>query len=347
MMFLHALGNGTLPDEDLHQDKKQCTKIERIGIGAKAIYLNGFFLDRAYYIPFSQVRRIYKRVALSKGGYTGKGLFASIPYLVVEYDHSSEKQVQFRYEQLVDAALEEIGARFPSIPLHSEEAERRLREAEEAEAKRYKKNLSPQARHTIACLNKAELRLEARPELYRALTKAARTKRMVGYTNPFYRHLFYLILLASAAALFFGLYLYRERPNFSTCFVLFGFAAIFLSIALRVRPTGRRNKEEAELDWVRAVKDMEIYLTAGSEAQGTDPQGEGNPSFPLPPQYAHPFSLRRMIRVIREGRAESSDEVLAVLKKDLQALNSSVEVSQRDYDEVVAIKPMFLCMDYR
>ena len=85
MMFLHALGNGTLPDEDLHQDKKQCTKIERIGVGAKAIYLNGFFLDRAYYIPFSQVRRIYKRVALSKGGYTGKGLFASIPYLVVEY----------------------------------------------------------------------------------------------------------------------------------------------------------------------------------------------------------------------------------------------------------------------
>lgn len=54
-----------------------------------------------------------------------------------------------------------------------------------------------------------------------------------------------------------------------------------------------------------------------------------------------------MIRVIREGRAESSDEALAVLKKDLQALNSSVEVSQRDYDEVVAIKPMFLCMDYR
>lgn len=36
-----------------------------------------------------------------------------------------------------------------------------------------------------------------------------------------------------------------------------------------------------------------------------------------------------------------------VLKEDLKALNSSVVVEQEEYDEIVAIKPMFLVMDYR
>ena len=38
---------------------------------------------------------------------------------------------------------------------------------------------------------------------------------------------------------------------------------------------------------------------------------------------------------------------LQVLKKDLKALNSSVVVEKEEYDEVVAIKPMFLVMDYK
>ena len=56
--------------------------------------------------------------------------------------------------------------------------------------------------------------------------------------------------------------------------------------------------------------------------------------------------IERMIRVIREGRAETPADALALVKKDLQALNSSVTVSQKEYDEVVEIKPMFLNFDY-
>ena len=34
-------------------------------------------------------------------------------------------------------------------------------------------------------------------------------------------------------------------------------------------------------------------------------------------------------------------------KKDLKALNSDVVVEQEEYDEIMAIKPMFLVMDYK
>ena len=36
-----------------------------------------------------------------------------------------------------------------------------------------------------------------------------------------------------------------------------------------------------------------------------------------------------------------------MVKKDLKALNSDVEVDQEEYDEVVTVKPMFLNEDYR
>ena len=49
-----------------------------------------------------------------------------------------------------------------------------------------------------------------------------------------------------------------------------------------------------------------------------------------------------MQRVIEQGRAEEIDQALIVVKEDLKALNSEVKVSREEYDEVVAIKPMFL-----
>ena len=54
-----------------------------------------------------------------------------------------------------------------------------------------------------------------------------------------------------------------------------------------------------------------------------------------------------MIRVLREGRAQSAKEALAVVKEDLKKLNADVQVEQEEYDEVVAIKPMFLLQEYK
>ena len=73
---------------------------------------------------------------------------------------------------------------------------------------------------------------------------------------------------------------------------------------------------------------------------------ERYPEFPLPAHYAHPVVLKRMIDIIEEGRAENITEALNVLKEDLRALNSSVAVEQEEYDEIMAIKPMFLIRDY-
>ena len=41
------------------------------------------------------------------------------------------------------------------------------------------------------------------------------------------------------------------------------------------------------------------------------------------------------------------EKALEVLKSDLKALNSSVAVEQEEYDEVMAIKPMFLIREYQ
>ena len=57
--------------------------------------------------------------------------------------------------------------------------------------------------------------------------------------------------------------------------------------------------------------------------------------------------LQEMTEILKEGRAENLESALQVLKLDLKALNSNVVVEQEEYDEVVAIKSMFLVMDYK
>ena len=62
------------------------------------------------------VTRVYKRVAMSKGGFSGKGIFATLSYLVVEFD-GGQKVCNFKYEQQVDEFLSVIRAEHPSIPI--------------------------------------------------------------------------------------------------------------------------------------------------------------------------------------------------------------------------------------
>ena len=53
-----------------------------------------------------------------------------------------------------------------------------------------------------------------------------------------------------------------------------------------------------------------------------------------------------MIRSIREGRAQNAAEAAELLKADLKAATSDVTVSQEEYDEITAIKPMYLLCGY-
>ena len=52
------------------------------------------------------------------------------------------------------------------------------------------------------------------------------------------------------------------------------------------------------------------------------------------------------MEILADGRAGDIQESLEVLKQDLKAVNASVTVEQEEYDEIMAIKPIFLVMDY-
>ena len=87
------LGETSLNAEAVAADKKSCKRFGPCGVGKEALFLNSYFIDRRYYVAFSSVRRVFKRVAMSQGGFSGKGAFGAIPYLVVQYDGGKESSV--------------------------------------------------------------------------------------------------------------------------------------------------------------------------------------------------------------------------------------------------------------
>ena len=326
--------NIKLAPDVLRDDKKHCRKIGPCGIGENAVYLNSFFIDRRYYVVYADIRRVFKRVAMSKGGFSGKGAFGSIPYLVVLLSNGTEQQCNFKYEEQVDEFLNRIRRTHPEIPTVSEEAEKRLAEERLKEEARYVKDLSPVASAAIGDLKRAKSWLEDQPDIPEELSLAAKKKRSIDRMNPYYRYAALAIFLLALGSLIFGIISLLRHDGIAIYFVLFGMAFMFYTMSSQVLPTGRNNKRYAEERWQKAVASS-AALTA---------QYEG---FPVPPQYAHPASFDRMIRVIREGRAEDIDAAWEIMKSDLKAINSDVTVSQTEYDEITAIKPMFLLCEYK
>ncbi len=333
MIFKPHPLSAPLPASELEEDKKHCKKFGPCGVGEKAIYLNSFFLERRYYIPFTSVQRVYKRLAMSKGGFTGKGLFATIPYLVVEYDNGKEQQCNFKFEENVDQLLSCLEHAHPEIRLHSKEGERRLREKARREAAKRVKNLSPQAKESIRILEDCASYLGENPELSTELSISARKKRTYERSNPAYKWVALAIVLMGVCSLAYGVYTLMTQAGMAMYFLLFGLGAIFLFSSANVLPTARNNRKAVENRLAQAVQAMEDYVKT-------------YPEFPIPAHYAHPAVLRRMKEIIAQGRAETVPEALEVLKQDLKHLNSSVTVEQDEYDEVVAIKPMFLVYNY-
>ena len=326
------LGETSLNAEAVAADKKSCKRFGPCGVGKEALFLNSYFIDRRYYVTFSSVRRVFKRVAMSQGGFSGKGVFGAIPYLVVQYDSGKEKQCTFKREEDVDAMLAYIGEVHPEIPTLSVGGEQRLEQKAKEEAARYLSELTSDAQSAKEELEKAQKFLSGYPELTDQLSKAARAKRVNQHTNPAYRWVALAIVLAGAAALVYGIISWRNGGDFGMYFALFGFAAIFFFSGAHVLPTAKNNKKAVARAWEDAQANLAHVLPD---------------DFPLPARYAHPVVLTRMIRILREGRAQSADEALEVLKSDLKALNADVQVSQEEYDEVVAIKSMFLLSDYQ
>lgn len=326
------LGSVRLDKPTLSVDKKYCKRFGPCGVGEKALYLNSFFIDRRYYVALECVKRVFKRVAMSKGGFTGKGVFGSIPYLVVELEDGSQKQCNFKYEQDVDLMIAHIAKVLPGIPTRSVEAQRRLDEKMAAREAKFLKELSPKAEQTRAVLEGAKAYLQSYPTQTAELSAAAQRKRSSDRTKSAYRYVALAIMAGGAIALVYGIYLLLSGDTTGLTVTLFGLAAVFLFSGTQVIPTAKNNKKAVQKRWEESIRAMEQVLPE---------------DFPIPARYAHPIVIDRMIRVIREGRATHVKESLAVVKEDLKKLDNTVQVEQEEYDEVVAVKPMFLLQEYK
>ena len=340
MLFHPAqLGLAHLDKATLEADKKACKKIGPCGVGKKALYLNSFYIDRRYYLPYTSITRVFKRVAMSSGGFTGKGMFASMAYLVVEYDGGKQKQCNFKDERDVDKLLEVLAKEQPQIPLLSEAGAQALEKkaAEKAARKLPESELTDEARHSITQLRKAKEYLEAKPELSDELSAAERRKRAQLQSKPVYRYVALAIFVLGVAAAAYGLYsVFSHTGSYGVYFALFGFAAIFLFSSYNMLPTAHNNNNAI-------MKRADKAEAAMAEYVKHYPHG----AFPVKSWYAHPIVLKRMMDAIEEGNAVTVPEALDAVKARLKSLNADVQVEQEEYDEVVVIKALFLNHDYQ
>ena len=338
MIFRPAqLGMAKLDRLELEQDKKACRKIGPCGVGKKALYLNSFYIDRRYYLPYGSISRVFKRVAMSSGGFTGKGMFASMAYLVVEYDGGKQKQCNFKDERDVDKLLEVLAKEQPQIPLLSEAGEQALQKKEAEKAARKLPELTDEAKHSVTVLRKAKEYLEEKPELAEELSAAERRKRAQLQSKPVYRYVALAIFVMGIVSAAYGLYAVTTHTGgYGIYFALFGFAAIFLFSSYNMLPTAHNNHSAI-------MKRAEKAEAAMAEYVKHYPNG----AFPVPSRYAHPIVLKQMADAIEEGRAVTVPEALTAVESRLKSLNADVQVEQEEYDEVVVIKAMFLNHDYQ
>ena len=338
MIFRPAqLGMAKLDRLELEADKKACRKIGPCGVGKKALYLNSFYIDRRYYLPYGSISRVFKRVAMSSGGFTGKGMFASMAYLVVEYDGGKQKQCNFKDERDVDTLLALLAKEQPQIKRLSAAGEQVLEKKEAEKAARKLPELSKDAQHSLTVLKKAKEYLEAKPEIAEELSAAERRKRAQLKSKPVYKYVALIISLFGVVAAAYGIHsLLTHSGNYGIYFALFGFAAIFLFSSYNMMPTARNNNSAIMKRAEKAEAAMADYLK---------PYPHG--TFPVPSQYAHPVVLKQMMDAVEEGRAVTVPEALEAVKNRLREVNADVQVEQEEYDEIVQIKAMFLNHDYQ
>ncbi len=329
------LSREQLDVRSLKADRRACRHFGPCGVGEKALYLNSFYIDRRYYVPFTAVRRVFKRVAMSKGGFTGKGIFASIPYLVVEYDDGTEKQCNFKAEEQVDQMLAYIGQHHPGLPLISRAAQQKLEEKAREKAAKPRPVLTETAQKELSRLQSAKALLEQAPQLTLELSQANRRKRAFLRSSPAWRWAALAITLLGAGALALAMATFlKGETGTAVYFTLFGAAAIFLFSGMSVLPTAKNNKKAVLSRVDKACEAVSLYIGSC-------------PDFPVPARYAHPFVLDYMVAFVEEGKARTAAQALKLVKQYLKSLNNTVRVEQEEYDRVVAVKALFLNENYR
>lgn len=335
MSLPKPLGRETLPDDELKTDRKQADKFDQWALGQKAMYLPGRFKARAMYLPYSGIIRVFKRIGYSSAG-NGKGLFSPVLFMVVQYDDGKEFQSSWKYIQEADKMMDELRELHPKISLMSPAGEEKEKEKREQEERMRTKELPEEVRRNIKTLQEAKRTLEKRPGLYEKLVVSARLKRRRDLIRPAYEAVAILVLIAGAAALVGGVFVYKGGGSGMTAMlmILIGLAAMFVMANSKIIPTPKSTRKYLQNQYDKALEAMERSL-------------RHIPDFPVPARYCHPFTCDRMIRILRQERAKDIAGAMEVLKSDLKAADSSVALSGDDYSEVVMIKPLFLVAGYR
>ena len=213
----------------------------------------------------------------------------------------------------------------------SKRAEESLRKEEEEEKAKLLPKLSEEAEKAVSEIEEADRLLREREELCKNLAVRAKQERMVQNTNPYYGH-FALLLFFGGLLCLLSAGIFYKNGDQSHAIVLFGFFLMLFLVGFRVRPTGRQNKEEVEREYEESIRKMKDSLPE---------------DFPIPARYAHPVCLLWMKQNILEGKAETLASSYELLKKELKELDSTKQVSQKVYDWLVVIKPMFMAAEYR
>jgi len=323
------LSRTMLDDASLVRDKQHCRRIGPCGVGRRALYLNSYFIDRHYYVPFSAITRAFKFIEEGTGGV--RGVLAGRACLLVEYDGGMQQVCCFKYEDQIDELLRVLHKMHPEIPCVSEEEEAELEveyERRRAEERR-RPPLSIRAEREIEELENAITYLERK-----RLSRAAKRRRNYQSRSAGYRWAAAAIMVLGAAALIYGVVSLVCRGFSGGYLLLCLLAAASLFGGWRLLPTARNNNAAVLRGDKQARVQMQNYI-------------DRFPAFPLPARYAHPIVLRRMQQAIAEGHALNVMEALEVVKADLQTMNADMQVSQEEYAEISTIKPLFLNADYK
>lgn len=334
-MVQKELGNIRLDKEVIRQDRKTCVRFENCGIGKEAIYLGNYFFSCCKVIPLNCIIRIYKRVAMSKGGFTGKGVFGSIPYVVVLLNDGTEAFTSFKNEINVDKFIDYVKDKFPNIKTISAKQEELLAKAKAEREARRKKDLSDIAKDSIKKLNEVKEYLLKYKDEERTLSVAAKEKRASMLSKNVYIYFVWIMLVIGIITTGYGVYAIINKFGNSMYITIFGFAIIFFFSSVGVLPTQRYNKKVINDTYDAALKKVVEIANAYSE------------NLPIPKKYMHYATINRLINVIEEGRAETIKEAYEVFVSDLKKMNKDVSLYPDEYEEVMAVKPIFLVENYK
>lgn len=333
MSIAKPLSTAVLDPAEIKADRRRARRYDQCGLGEKAIYMGSTMHPRRYYIPYTSVTNVFKRVGVSNP--EGRGFLAPVLFVVVRYDTDKEQACAFRYLQDADRMLDDLEKNHPEISLLSPEGMRKEKERQETEARILANDLSETAQKSKRILEDARWEIHKRPGLYEQMAAMAKLKRHADLMKPWVKYVALGMLFIGAAAALAGITVMRTADkSVGAVLALIGIMLVFLAINSKGLPSKMTDRKLRNKEYEASVEAMQRSV-------------KHLVNFPIPCYYAHLYTFDRMIRILQEERAQTVEQALEVLKTDLKGMDSTVVLSKEDYQQVVTIKPLFTVQDYR